>query len=150
MESGGLSGEYEGSMNEIFVGQVTARGKDLPSGKNLADYIDPSHKMDCTSFLGDHTKYFLTKCTMVSLCVTEAGCEHLFGLSGYISSLRRTRLGMKNYEMLAMFAQWVAKDYLPCCKKESWKDESNNEALKFGPLEHLIEAETCGLPVQMN
>ena len=42
MESGGLSGEYEGSTKKIFVGQVTARCKDSPSGKNHADYIEPS------------------------------------------------------------------------------------------------------------
>ncbi|KAL7516807.1 hypothetical protein ACHAWX_001784 [Stephanocyclus meneghinianus] len=40
-DSGGLSKEYAGSIKEIFVGQVEARGKDLPSGKKRADYIDP-------------------------------------------------------------------------------------------------------------
>lgn len=34
-ESGGLSEEYGGSIKEIFIGQVGARGKDLPSGKKM-------------------------------------------------------------------------------------------------------------------
>ena len=34
-----------------------------------------------------------------------------------------------------------------CCKKESWKDKSNIEALKCWNLEHLNEAETFGLPL---
>ena len=50
--------------------------------------------------------------------VVEVGCEHFFGLSGYISSPRRTRLGVRNYERIAMLAsimrviidqKWVAE-----------------------------------------
>jgi hypothetical protein len=43
--------------------------------------------------------------------------------------------------------EWVAKEYLHYCKKGSWKDESNKEALECWNLERLIETETFGLPV---
>ena len=43
--------------------------------------------------------------------------------------------------------EWVTKGYLHHCKKGSWKDESNKEALKCWNIEHLLEAETVGLPV---
>ena len=133
-ESGGLSGEYEGSIKEIVVGQVTARGKDFPSGKNLADYIYLRGRMDLISFFQDHAKYFPTKWILVQ-CertqhVTEVGCEHFFGLSGNISSPCRTRLGVRNYERLVMLAsilnviyiepEWVTKEYLCRCKKGRW------------------------------
>ena len=43
--------------------------------------------------------------------------------------------------------EWVTKEYLCHCKKRSWKDESNKEALKCQNLEHLSETETFGSPV---
>ena len=59
--------------------------------------------------------------------VVEVGCEQFFGLSGYISSARRSRLGVRHYERLAMLAsimqkvyidsEWVAKEYLRRCKQ---------------------------------
>ncbi|KAL7480488.1 hypothetical protein ACHAW6_006177, partial [Cyclotella cf. meneghiniana] len=117
----------------------TARGKDLSNGENLADYIDPHGRVDLISFYGDHTKYFPTK----------YNARHLVMLLNL--------LGVRNYERLARLGsilnivyiepEWVAKEYLCCSKKGSWKEESNKEALKFWNLEHIIEAETFGLPV---
>jgi hypothetical protein len=77
--------------------------------------------------------------------VVEVGCEHYFGLSGYISSPWRTRLGIRNYERIALLAsimrvvyidpEWVATEYLRQCKSGAWKKESNDEALKCWNLE---------------
>ncbi|KAL7476823.1 hypothetical protein ACHAW6_002656 [Cyclotella cf. meneghiniana] len=117
--------------------------------------------MNLISFFGDHTKYFSTKWMLVqyegSCHVTEVGCKCLFGLVVIFHHPHRPRLGERNYEGLEMFAsilnvvyidpEWVAKEYLRCCKKENWKDESNKEVLKCWNLEHLIEVETFGLPV---
>ncbi|KAL7488619.1 hypothetical protein ACHAW6_014203 [Cyclotella cf. meneghiniana] len=71
MESGGISGEYEGSIKAAFVDQVTGRGKDLPSGKNLADYIDPHGRIDLISFWRRY-KNFPTMCTL-----NQTRCEEL-------------------------------------------------------------------------
>ena len=71
--------------------------------------------------------------------VVEVGCKHFFGLSGYISSPRQTRLGMRNYKQLVMLVsilqnvyidpEIVAKEYLQRCKSGAWKKENTEEAL---------------------
>jgi hypothetical protein len=38
-------------MQEIIVGLVEENGKDLPSGKNLGDYINEKGRMDVLKFL---------------------------------------------------------------------------------------------------
>ena len=55
-----LAGKYDGSVKEIFIGAATKRGKDLPSGKNLFDYIDKQGQMCLVRFFGDHKDRFLT------------------------------------------------------------------------------------------
>jgi hypothetical protein len=78
-----------------------------------------------------------------------------FGLSGYISSPRRTRLG-RTYERLAMLASivhtvyidnaLVAAEYLRRCKCKagSWKKENTAKAVKCRNLERNINAELRG------
>ncbi len=87
-----LPGMYEGSVKEIFVCPATKRGKDLPSGKNLIDYIDKQGWMCLLCFFGDHKDSFPTLWILMqrepSRRVVEVGCERFFGLSGYISSPR--------------------------------------------------------------
>ena len=94
--------------HEIIVGPVLSRGKDLPSGKNLADYIDCRGRIDLVHFVGDHTRYFPTMWIVVqceaSRRVAEVGCERFFSLSGYVLAPRRTKLGVRTYERLAMMA----------------------------------------------
>ena len=94
---------------EIVVGpEVVARGEDLPSKKNHADYIDSNGRFDVLSFFDDHQRLFPTLFIMAqrmaSRRVVEVGCERFFSLSGYISCPRRTRLGVRTYERLAMLA----------------------------------------------
>ena len=86
--------------------------------------------------------------------VVEVGCERFFSLSGYVSAPRRTRLGVRTYERLAMMAsilqkvyiskEWVAKEYLRRCKKGAWKKENTEEALKCWNLERIIDADLMG------
>ena len=142
----------------IIVGPVLSRGKYLPSGKNLADYIDCRGRIYLVHFVGDHTRYFPTMCIVVqceaSRRVVEVGCERFFSLSGYVSAPRRTRLGVRTYERLAMMAsilqkvyiskEWVVKEYLRRCKKGAWKKENTEEALKCWNLERIIDADLMG------
>ncbi len=77
-----------------------------------------------------------------------------FGLSGYISSPRRTRLRVRAYERLAMLAfivhtvyiddALVAAEYLRRGKAGSWKKVNTAEAVKCWNLERIVDAELCG------
>ena len=129
-DSGSLSGggefAVENQRKAIWVAPVAKKGKDLFSGKNLADYIDERGRMQMLKLFGDHQKPFPTLWILVqkeaSRRLVEVGCERLFGLSGYVSSPCRTRLGVRNYERLAMLSsivqnvyvdtKWVAEEYL--------------------------------------
>ncbi len=148
--AGGLWGILnKASEKELFVGLVSARGKNLPLGKNMADYIDVQGRMWLIQFYRDHKKEFLTLWKVVqfeaSRCVVEVGCEHFFALSGYISLPKRTRLGVRNYERIAMLSsilravyvdpEWVAQEYLHRCKNGAWKEGDNQDALKCWNLE---------------
>ena len=153
-----LTGMYKGSVKEIFVGSVAKCGKDLPSGKNLIDYIDKQGRMCLLRFFGDHKDRFPTMWILTqreaSRRVVEVGCERFFGLSGYVSSPRRTRLGVRNYERLAMLSsilrvmyinpEWAAREYLTRSKSDTWKQANDDESLKCWNLERILEAEQFG------
>ena len=154
-----LSGEdRHGEVYEILVGPVLSKGRDLPSGKNLADYVDKRGRIDLLSFFIDHqlifpTLFILCQCEAARKIV-EVGCERFFAVSGYVSAPRRTRLGVRTYERLSMLAnilpkvyidkQWVADEYLRRCKAGVWKSENEEEALKCWNLERIIDAEMLG------
>ena len=80
--------------------------------------------------------------------MVEVGCERFFNLSGYVSSAKCTRLGVRNYERLAMLAstvqnvyvdvEWVANEYLARSKRGTWKKENTVESLKCWNLEHWL------------
>ncbi len=88
--------------------------------------------------------------------VVEVGCERSFGLSGYVSSPWRTRLGVHNYERLAMLSsivhnvyvdeKWVAQEYLHGCKMSKWKKVDDDDALKYWNCERILDVEQLGLP----
>ena len=114
--------------------------------------------MDVLKFFEEHKKYFPTLWIIVqreaARQVVEVGCEQFFGLSGYISSPRRSRLGVRTYKRVAMLASiiqsvyidddWVAQQHIEHCKKRSWKKENTEEALKCWNLERIIDAEQQG------
>ena len=91
---------------QICYGPIKKRGKDLPSGKNLADYIDGLGRFSMLNFMYDHSKFiptlFIQGQCEESRRIVEVGCERFFNLSGYVSSPKRTSLGVRNYERLAM------------------------------------------------
>jgi hypothetical protein len=144
-----------GKLIKLGVGSVSARRQDLPSGKNLADYIDKDHRMDILRFLSDHRTIFpslfkIAQCE-ASRQTEEVGCERFFGLTGYVSAPRRSNLGVKNYERLSLLADIlpklyinpsdIATQYLMRCESGSWKKENTMDSLKCFNLERIIEAE---------
>ena len=44
-EHGILTGEYDGKVKMLWVAPVQSNGKDLPSGRNIADYVDERGRM---------------------------------------------------------------------------------------------------------
>jgi hypothetical protein len=83
------------------------------------------------------------------------GCERFFGKSGYISQPWRSRLGVRNYERIALLStilncvyidpDEVAKEYLARCKKGAWKKKNTIECLKCFNLERVIAAGDSGM-----
>jgi hypothetical protein len=72
--------ETEGSGNfDIGVGPVVKRGQNLPSNKNLADYIDKKGRMNLLDFFSDHKQRFPTLFKIMqheaSCRAVEVGCE---------------------------------------------------------------------------
>ncbi|EJK63933.1 hypothetical protein THAOC_15380 [Thalassiosira oceanica] len=128
--------------------------KEIQSKVNLADYVNELGRFRLLPFFHAHKQIFPTLWVIAQRCdsyrVVEVGCERFFNLSGYISSPQRTRLGVRNYERLAMLAslvrnvyineEWVAQEYLRRCKAGAWKPENTAEALKCWNLEQIIEA----------
>jgi hypothetical protein len=110
----GLNGKME--MEEIIVGPVKENGKDLPSAKKLGDYVNEKGRMDVLIFFEKHKKYLPTLWIIVqrevAWQVVEVGCEQLFGLSGCISSPRRSRLGVQTYKHVAMLASILQSVYI--------------------------------------
>jgi hypothetical protein len=154
-----------GKTEEVIVGPVEENGKDLPSGKNLGNYVDTKGRMDVLQFYKDHKKDLPNLWIIVqreaARRVVEVGCERFFGLSGYVSGPRRTKLRVRTYECLAMLTSivqnvfiddnWVANEYLNRCKKGKWTKQGNDDALKCWNLERIINAEEMGVetPVEM-
>ena len=145
---------------QICYGPVKERGHNLPSGKNLADYIDGDGQFSMLDFMSDHSKQLPTlwiqgQCEE-SRRIVEVGCERFFNLAGYVSSPKRTALLVRNYECLSMLSsliqkvyvdeEWVAQEYLSRCKADRWKASEDEEALKCWNLERIIEAEMMAAP----
>jgi len=114
--------------------------------------------MDVLKFFEDHKKYFTTLWIIAQReavrQVVEVGCERFFGLSGYISSPRCSRLGVRTYKRVTMLASiiqnvyidndWVAPQYIERGKRGSLKKESTEAALKCWNLECIIDVEQQG------
>ena len=114
--------------------------------------------MDVIRFISDHS---VTHPTIFKLCLCEASrkqvevsCERFLGLAGYTSAPRRTNLGVRTYERLAILSyilqdiyidpEWCAEEYLRRFQKNGWDKEKLEEALKCWNLERIIAAERFG------
>ncbi len=73
-------------------------------------------RMDMLKFFEEHKKYFPTLWILaqheVAWRVVEVGCEQFFGLSGYNSSTRCSRLGVQTYKCVAMLASIIQSVYI--------------------------------------
>ena len=150
--------DSKGRWIEIGVGPVEKRGENLPSGNNISDYLDAKGRMDLLAFFKDHQQQFPNLFIVIqreiARRVTEAGCERFFGQSGYVSQPRRSQLGVRNYERLALLGhilqhvyvdpKFVAEEYLARCKRGAWKKENTLESLKCYNLERILEAKEMG------
>ncbi len=71
-----------GESCQIMVGPVNQKGKSIPSGHNLFDYIDVQGCIDFVQFFNDHSKLFPTLWIIAqhesSRHVVEVGCECFF------------------------------------------------------------------------
>ncbi len=71
-----------GESCQIMVGPVNQKGKNIPSGHNLFDYIDVRGCIDFVQFFSDHRKLFPTLWIIdqheSSKHVVEVGCERFF------------------------------------------------------------------------
>ena len=72
--------------------------------------------MNLLRFYRDHREHFPTL-WIAAQCeeptkVVEVGCERFFNISGCVSSEKRTRLGVRTYERLAMLAVMIKKIYI--------------------------------------
>lgn len=150
--------DNKGRTLKIGYGTIESRGEDLPSGKNLATYLDDKGRPDLLTFFHDHQTTFPNLFTIVqreaSRRVVEVGCERFFNSSGYVSQPRRSQLGVKNYERISLLSvllnsvyidpEWVATEYLRRCKKGAWKKDNTIESMKCFNLERILEAEELG------
>ena len=91
--------DEKGRLIKLGVGTVEQRGDDLPSGKNLVDYLDDKGRFKLIPFFLDHKARFQNLFTIVQReaprRVVEVGCERFFGVSGYNSQPRWSRLGVR-------------------------------------------------------
>ena len=78
-----LTGTYDRGVKEVYVGPTTKRGKDLPSGKNLFDYIDKQGRMCLVRFFGDHKDRFPT----LWILVQREASRQVVEVGGYESFL---------------------------------------------------------------
>ena len=98
----------------IEVGPVLERGATLPSGNNLVDYIDVLGFFNSVNFMQGplKLKYFPTHWILVqkeaALKNVEVGCKRFFSLYGCVPAPRRTHLGVRTYERIALLAS-IAK-----------------------------------------
>jgi hypothetical protein len=84
----GLTGMFQESLQEIVVGTAFTRGKNLPLGNNLFDYIDKQGWMCLICFFKDHKDKFPNMWILVqweAYCqVVEVGCECFFFLGTFL------------------------------------------------------------------
>lgn len=150
--------DSKGRLIRLGVGPVVSRGEDLPSKHNIADFVDKKGRINIVRFFKVHKSIFPNLFIIIqreaSPRVVEVGCERFFGILGYISQPRRSRLGVRNYERISLLStilkciyvnpELVAKEYLNRSKRGSWKKENTMESLKCFNLEHIIEANLAG------
>ena len=115
----GDDGQYKEPI--LSLGPVLKRGKNLPSGKNHADYVDGKGYYNIVQFLEDHEKYFpgLFQVGVGQLSphiTTEVDCECLFSQAGHLSDPTRASTKIRTFERLVIAKHRLQRIY--CCPKK--------------------------------
>jgi len=108
----------------IALGPVKKRGKDLPSGKNHADYINKKGVYDIVKFQLDHKDLFpavfhVGVGQLSSHLTSEVDCESLFSHAGHISDPLRSSTKVRTFERLVIAKHRLKHIY--CCPKKVQK-----------------------------
>ena len=121
--------------------------------------MDNTGHFDLVGFFGMQKKTFpylfkLATC-LASVRTNEVGCERFFSTAGYVSSRKRTRLHVRNYECLPMLyrnmnkvyidEEWVVQQYLKLEKEKTWNTLEDQHDLLVLNLEEEIYAEDQGV-----
>ena len=109
----------------LSLGEVVKSGKNLPSGRNHADYIQHNGNYDVVSFFNDHKTNFphLSKVVIGQLAphiTTEVDCESLFSQAGHLSHPNRNRTVAETFEHMTMAKHCLNRIY---CDREKVKQE---------------------------
>ena len=140
---------------EIRLGQVETPGANLPSGKNLANYVDKKGRFKMVDFFEDHKESF-PKLRLLALKRAagdnvEVNCERFFSLAGYVSHPARSRMKSSTYERLAVLPaimdvlyideNAVVDEYIRRRKANDWNEIESEEDEAFLLLEREIAEE---------
>lgn len=134
-------------------GPVVKRRNDLPSNKNLADYIDGKGRFDFVKYLTDHKKRF-PACFNIGVgqisphISTEVDCESLFSQAGFLADSRRNRSEIRFYERLVMMGHCLKQIYcdpglvkecfMERFKNNDWDEKDERDTRDFLDLEREI------------
>jgi hypothetical protein len=135
------------------IGKVINPGRNLPSTKNHAQYIDESGHYDLVSYLSDHKGLFPAiyhvGIGQISPHVsTEVDCESLFSQAGALANSRRARTNVRYYERLVIIkhrlhriychAPAVRELYIKREKADNWDEAADRDALEYLDIEEEI------------
>ena len=143
----------------IALGPVTKRGKDLPSGKNHADYINKKGVYDIVKFQLDHKDLFpavfhVGVGQLSSHLSSEVDCESLFSHTGHISDPLRSSTKVRTFERLVIAKHRLKHIY--CCPKKvqklylkrkqanNWDKNEERDDQMFLDIERKIYDNMCG------
>lgn len=122
------------------------RGKDLPSGRNIADYIDERGIFDLLLFFIDHKRQLesLSNVVIGQLAphsTAEVDCESLFSEAGALALPSRSRTKVEMFERLIMGKHRLARvycdkekvktEFLRRWKEKDWRNDDDRDDLDF-------------------
>mmetsp|Transcript_32462 Transcript_32462/g.58682 ORF Transcript_32462/g.58682 Transcript_32462/m.58682 type:complete len:296 (+) Transcript_32462:133-1020(+) len=139
----------------LCIGPVLERGKDLPSGKNLADYIDKKGYFNLVKYAQDHSQKakkgsaappFVGTANVIlgqlsPHITTEVDCESLFSQAGHAAQPNRNRTTAETFERQVMAKHRLAriycdpvavkKEFMERHKKGKWNAKEDRDDLAF-------------------
>ena len=137
------------------LGRVETPGANLPSGKNLANYVDKKGRFKMVDFFEDHKEAF-PKLRLLALKRAagdnvEVNCERFFSLAGYVSHPARSRMKSSTCERLAVLPaimdvlyideNAVVDEYIRRRKANDWNEIESEEDEAFLLLEREFAEE---------